>query len=1159
MNQNITDTRKTVSTLESICKRYEIQMMADVFEIWVRAGKPPKKKLNEVVELFEKLKQKADENVAQSQRGLGFCYEQGISEGWCKFAKRIVEIDDLHQQLIHESHECNQLNEQIKKLENQRKQFVDATEQEISLLFITPGSNDEYTKARKNNQQELEPLSAEINELKRQLIKIKNALLGKELLTELKKAEIAIYSSKTYQSKCTIEPEQAFKWYEKALQNGDKDACLDLGFCYIRGFGVPSDQQKAIALFNEAAEAGNSTAMRLLGDCYAEGVVFNKNDSKAHEYWSKAYVCKEPDRGLTFHKLYYLLGCSNEYAYCPEEYYIDQEEKKVKEDAELIEELVLFYLKEGYFPEHLLSKCQNWWDRFIERERLCIEISTELEFAIKYKPGRKNPYPRGFQYDKLDISVWLKRYAAGACYKGIPAYSKDGTQGIEKNQNKALEIWHTLAENNDPWACCRLGCHYLNQNLPTHDFPKARDYLNKAAECNFYPAHFALAIIYYYGINTEINLDLALAQIDKVVTIDENISETISGISKILSFCGENINDIAEIISSYKKIDHVPLYAFGFIEKAVVEGEINVPELWGPHHNSPWSFIEKIRLACLLFGKNVSNVEEKSEQLVLKLVHPDFNWGSDGLLQGVRENYTDNPAWQILCQYALELGKQKFTSKERMRFSKLSEFSYKAIILELTNQKLTSGWYSITECPVVFNALFNWIYQEHYDPLLLGILYFYKSYDFESSRCDTSDKNIEIASRWLCASDDLRSKNGPIELSSNLNDRLSNPLSGYYQALINEHSDPELALQILSKSEPDVVHDLEGTIAIDLLQRLKFKRFEVQARIKLRIEALEAKRNAQRAEAEAARANDLKTRLEKLVQRTSHTLANTIFPNTLYQVAERLKDRVELRRDALLLFDAYHAEVSIRHENELLQQRYTTDNPEPLRQIMRGDRRNLPNAEARSIEGLFDYALSRVIARFLNAHSAKFEPIRRQIISDKELSLDDLRQDFEESMFFREPPMTAQAWCHQHLRPIELIYRNPVWQEIGLKREGLAEALIYGHFAEILFNAFKYADHTAVDFLQVELDEFYQNDERYLTLTWRNPLSTERPGSMGSGQGLEAIKEDLRQLNGQYEAAPTLDSWQDNGFFYLRLSYQADLLWLQPMPEVDIVGFLFKD
>jgi len=59
-------------------------------------------------------------------------------------------------------------------------------------------------------------------------------------------------------------------------------------------------------------------------------------------------------------------------------------------------------------------------------------------------------------------------------------------------------------------------------------------------------------------------------------------------------------------------------------------------------------------------------------------------------------------------------------------------------------------------------------------------------------------------------------------------------------------------------------------------------------------------------------------RLQKIVRQYTHIVGNTLFPETLYHLAQKLKKNVEFRQDSLLLYDAYHAEVSIRHQSELL-------------------------------------------------------------------------------------------------------------------------------------------------------------------------------------------------------------------------------------------------
>ncbi|KOR32222.1 hypothetical protein TI05_08595 [Achromatium sp. WMS3] len=257
----------------------------------------------------------------------------------------------------------------------------------------------------------------------------------------------------------------------------------------------------------------------------------------------------------------------------------------------------------------------------------------------------------------------------------------------------------------------------------------------------------------------------------------------------------------------------------------------------------------------------------------------------------------------------------------------------------------------------------------------------------------------------------------------------------------------------------------------------------------------------------------------------------------------------------LRLHDAYHAEISIILENELLQRRYSSNNPETFRQAVRGDR--LPNTdpEAQRIADIVDYALSRVIARFLNQDYAKMEPIRKIVLKHTGQTIDTLRQQFEEAMFFSTPPQTAHKWCHTYLRPIELTI-SPLWQKIGIRRHSLAEALLYGHFAEIIFNAFKYADHTADWFLRITFREQEINKIQYLTICWENPRNPTNQFDLGSKQGLAAITEDLQQLNGSTNPETTLYNETTEHSFKLYLHYQSDLLYAQSLPTINMGALL---
>ena len=92
---------------------------------------------------------------------------------------------------------------------------------------------------------------------------------------------------------------------------------------------------------------------------------------------------------------------------------------------------------------------------------------------------------------------------------------------------------------------------------------------------------------------------------------------------------------------------------------------------------------------------------------------------------------------------------------------------------------------------------------------------------------------------------------------------------------------------------------------------------------------------------EIQRKESLQIRMQKLVEQFTHSLGNVIFPDTIYQVAERLKTNPECRKDVLLLNEAYHSEIIIKLQGELLRQRHTNTNPENFRQLIRACRQSV--------------------------------------------------------------------------------------------------------------------------------------------------------------------------------------------------------------------------
>ncbi|CAB4417621.1 unnamed protein product [Rhizophagus irregularis] len=54
--------------------------------------------------------------------------------------------------------------------------------------------------------------------------------------------------------------EKAFYWYQKAAENGDKEAQFNLGVCYEEGIGIEKDEVEASYWYQEAAQQGFSNA-----------------------------------------------------------------------------------------------------------------------------------------------------------------------------------------------------------------------------------------------------------------------------------------------------------------------------------------------------------------------------------------------------------------------------------------------------------------------------------------------------------------------------------------------------------------------------------------------------------------------------------------------------------------------------------------------------------------------------------------------------------------------------------------------------------------------------------------------------------------------------------------------------------------------------------
>ena len=80
---------------------------------------------------------------------------------------------------------------------------------------------------------------------------------------------------------------KAAELYQKAADQGNADAQVNLGWLYQMGEGVPKDLRKAAELYQKAADQGNARAQFNLGWLYENGWGVPKDLEKQHSFIKK--------------------------------------------------------------------------------------------------------------------------------------------------------------------------------------------------------------------------------------------------------------------------------------------------------------------------------------------------------------------------------------------------------------------------------------------------------------------------------------------------------------------------------------------------------------------------------------------------------------------------------------------------------------------------------------------------------------------------------------------------------------------------------------------------------------------------------------------------------------------------------------------------------
>ncbi len=83
-------------------------------------------------------------------------------------------------------------------------------------------------------------------------------------------------------------PAEAFRWFQKAAEQGQPEAQEAMGRLLLYGIGVPPDTAAAMAWYEKAALQGRAEAQGRLGNFYHDGISVPQDFSRALEWYGKA-------------------------------------------------------------------------------------------------------------------------------------------------------------------------------------------------------------------------------------------------------------------------------------------------------------------------------------------------------------------------------------------------------------------------------------------------------------------------------------------------------------------------------------------------------------------------------------------------------------------------------------------------------------------------------------------------------------------------------------------------------------------------------------------------------------------------------------------------------------------------------------------------------
>ncbi|KAJ3334713.1 hypothetical protein HDU93_007381, partial [Gonapodya sp. JEL0774] len=248
---------------------------------------------------------------------------------------------------------------------------------------------------------------------------------------------------------------EAAKWYRKLADQGHSDGQFNLGVIYLNGHGVQKDEAEAVKWFRRAADQSNASAQYGLGMMYANGQGVPKDHGEAVKWFGKA----------------------------AEQGYADAQNG------------LGFMYENGQGVQKEEEEAVKWYRRAAEQGNRAAQFALGLIYS----------YGKGVQKNEAEAVKWYRKAAdqGNAPAQFNLGYLYDNGQGVQKDEGEALEWYRRAADQGNARAQSNLGVMFTDGRGVEKDEAEAVKWYRRAADQGNMDAQFNLGLMYANGRGVE--------------------------------------------------------------------------------------------------------------------------------------------------------------------------------------------------------------------------------------------------------------------------------------------------------------------------------------------------------------------------------------------------------------------------------------------------------------------------------------------------------------------------------------------------------------------------------------------------------------------------------------------------------------------------------